>query len=203
MHKASIRYAIDLNNTWNLSKEDIIDLRTGICSRQFQKKLSEEDKVTQFHGCRLRNVYVKCDTNELVFIIEPDWTSKSIGLISVIEPNNDFFEKYLYENIVLELIELGRISNANLSIDNEDKSDWNKNNKENFPYESLAFILPFPMLDLTNTEQETYICPHHNCKITYAIKKGHIDYCPKCNQPISISGTNLVSIKEDDMNDGN
>lgn len=197
MHKVLISYAIDLNNTWKLSKEDIINLRTGICSEQFQNKLSYEDKITQFHGCRLRNVYIRCNTNELVFIIEPDWTSKSVGLISVIEPNNDFFEKYLYENIVLELIELGRISNANLSIYN--KPNWI------VPNEFLATILPFPFptLDLVNTEQETYICPYHKCKITYAIKKGQINYCPKCNNPIAIGGTKLVSIKEDDMNNGN
>ena len=196
MHKASIRYAVDLNNTWDLNKEDIIDLRTGICSREFQKKLSEEDKITQFHGCKLRNVYVKCDTNELVFIIEPDWTSKSVGLISVIEPNNEFLEKYLYKNIVLELIEVGRISNTNISIEtDEDALKWIKNNKmiDKFPYESLTTALPFPILDLESKDKDTYICPHNKCKLKYVVKKGHINYCPKCNKPISIRGTSLVS----------
>lgn len=201
MHKATIRYAVSLNDTWKLSKEDIINLRTGICSKQFQNKLLTEDKITQFHGCKLRNVYVKCDTNEVVFIIEPDWTSKSISLISVIEPNNDFFEKYLYENIISELIESGRISNNNLEVASPfiDTTDLH-------PDEVLSTILPVPTPDLRlgNETMVVYCCPRCKKVIKYAIKRKHgINHCPECNNPITIGGTKLVSIKEDDMNDGN
>lgn len=111
MHKVTIRYAVDFKETWNLSEEEVINLRTGICSMQFQKRLLEEHESLKFHYIILRNLYVKCDTNEVVFIFEPDWSSKYVFDISIIDPNNRFLENYLYDNIIKEIIEIGKFCN--------------------------------------------------------------------------------------------
>ena len=175
-----------------------MNLRTGICSGQFQKRLLEEHESLKFHSMILRNLYVKCDTNEVVFIFEPDWGSKYVfGVVSIIDSNNRFLENYLYDNIITEIIKIGIYCNKGLNASKDKiKLDISKLNLP--PLMSLPVAFP-----INSSEKNIYLCPHHGCRMEFGVRKGHFTHCPICDNPIALIGTGLKIIREEDLSDGN